>query len=193
MRRMQRLGVGVLSVGLLLALAAPPTGCTPDQILHNTEEISGDVTVQFINNTPFRAAFSFGSYNSLDRSPPGEPSFEQLRVEGNTTSQAVTVTCRRTVVVGTEEFIERVLLTEADEDAADFDADAFSENVNFSSADPNSASAALPTVGTARGREALAGLDFRCGDRLIFIFEQDAAAPGGFRVDLQVIPTDADD
>src|SRR5438034_458452 len=57
------------------------------------------VQVGFINNTPFRAIFTFGAYDQLNKDtvPTG---FGQLRLEGNTASAQIAQPCRKTFSVG---------------------------------------------------------------------------------------------
>ncbi len=74
-----------------------------------------------------------------------------------------------------------------------FDADAFDTVVHFSSAPSDSNAAALPTEGTALGREVLLGVDYSCADEIIFTFVQDPDAVGGFRIDFEVILDDTQD
>jgi len=181
-------------VGLALAggLAACAAGCSGQFASYITEERDGNITVQVINNTRYRAAFSFGSWDSLERDPPGAVTLQQQRLEGRSSTSTITVACRRNVAIGTEEFLQRVLDTNAD-DTANFDADAFVAGVSFSDAPADSTAAALPTVGTALGREVLLGVHFTCGDLLIFILEEDATAQGGFRIDFRVLPDEEAD
>jgi len=162
------------------------TGCSPTLLQNLTAERTGNVTIQFINNTPFRAAFSYGSYDAWDKSP-GPVDLQQLRLEAHTTSAAATVTCRRNVAVGTQDFVKRVLDTKTDQSTANFDADAFDSVVHFSSAPTDSTGAALPSAGTALGVEKLLGVNFGCANELIFTFVQDPDATGGFRIDFEVI------
>ncbi len=176
----------IAKLGLATVLVLQ-VSCTGDFVANQTEERSGNVSVQFINSTPFRASFSFGSYDSLDRDPPGPVTLMQSRLEGLTNSAPVQLTCRRDVSIGTDEFLQRVLDTNAD-NTANFDAEAFSSMVNFSSAASDSDAAALPTEGTALGRNVRLGVDYTCGDLLIFTFTQDAVRPGGFRIDFSVVP-----
>lgn len=166
-------------------------GCSTDFIANQTAERQGNITVQFINNTSFRAAYTFGTYDSLDRNPPGPVTLQQLRLEPGT-STPVALLCRRNFAIGTQEMFDRIVDTDADE-AANFDADAFDTTVHFSSAPADSDAAALPTEGTAAGRELLLGVDFQCDDRVLITFEQDPNAPGGFRIDFAVLPDTSDD
>ncbi|TWT40374.1 hypothetical protein RAS1_40820 [Phycisphaerae bacterium RAS1] len=178
---------GVAAAGLAFALQAGG-GCTDTTLfLNQTAERTGNVTLQFVNNTGFRAAFTFGSFDSLDRINPGVVQLQQLRVEANTSSAAVNLTCRRNIALATKEFVDRVIETDTDNSTANFDRDAFGEVVNFSDAPANSEFASQPTAGTAKGREVLLGVDYSCNDRLIFTFEADPSAPGGFRIDFVAI------
>jgi hypothetical protein len=173
-----------LSLGGVLLIAG---GCTGNFISNQIEERSGNVSVLFINNTPFRASFSFGAFDSLDRNPPGAVTFQQLLIEANTSAAPVTLPCRRDVAIGTQEVLDRALDTNATT-GANFNRDAFLVGVAFSSAPAGSPGAALPTDGTANPRNTRLGVDYSCEDQLIFTFEVDATAPGGFRIDYNVIP-----
>jgi hypothetical protein len=174
-------------LALIAGVFAVMGGCNGNLILNQVEERAGNVTVLFINNTPFRASFSFGAFDSLDRQPPGAVSFQQLLLEANTSNAPVTLPCRRDVAIGTQELLDRALDTNATS-GANFNRDAFLVGVAFSSAPIGSPGAALPTDGTAKDRNVRLGVDYTCEDQLIFTFEVDDTAPGGFRIDFNVIP-----
>jgi hypothetical protein len=142
--------------------------------------------MQFINNTRYRAAFSFGTWDASDRTP-GPVTLQQLRVPANTSSTAATVPCRRNAAVGTKNFVDRVVATKTDQTTTTFDPDSFDKVVHFSAAASDSDAAALPTAGTALGVEKLLGVDYSCADLLIFTFWEDPDAEGGFRVDYEVV------
>jgi hypothetical protein len=191
MRPLPRKLIGL--TGALVTLSAVlSTSCATDFILNLIEERSGQITVVIINNTPYRAAFSLGSYDALDRDPPGPIDFIQRRIEGNTTSALLTLECRRNVAIGTAEMIARAIDNGLHEEEG-ADLDAFVPEVNFSSAPADSAAAASPTVGIAEGREVRLGVDFGCGDELIFTLLEDAAAAGGFRVEFDLLPQEQED
>ena len=175
--------LAVAAAGILTAVLG---GCIGTIGRNQLVERTGNVTVVFINNTPYQAAFSYGSYDAWDRSP-GAVNFEQLTVPANTSSTAATLPCARNVAVGTDDFVARVIATKADETATAFDPDAFDTTVHFSSAPAGSAAASLPTAGSAVGAQELLGVDYSCEDRLIFTFVEDPDAPGGFRIDYEVI------
>jgi hypothetical protein len=180
------------AAGVVTIFVAFTAGCLGDLFANLVEERSGDVTVIVINNTPYRAAFTLGGYDALHRDPPGDVSLEQQRLEAHTTTAPITLTCNRNTAIGTEALVQRVIDTEADE-ADDFDADAFVAVVRFSSAPADSDAAALPTAGTAEGVEVRLGVDYACGDQLIFTLLEDAAAPGGFRVAFELLHSEQDD
>lgn len=152
------------------------------------------IRVGFINNTPFRAIFTFGAYDQLDEEsiPTG---FQQLRLEGGTSSAQFNQPCRRTFSVGGEELIRLIEENRNSPQLTITDERALVDGVNFSAAPAGDPLAAEPTEGTALGRVVLVGVDFTCARNdirqqtgtglLIFTFEQDAAAPGGFRIDYQ--------
>ena len=114
---------------------------------------------------------------------------QQLLLEAGNTSAPVTAPCRRQAAVGTQEYVDRVIDTDAD-NTPSFVPEALSINVNFSSAPLDSDLAAIPTEGTAEGVEVQLGVDFTCNDQIIFTFVQDPDAPGGFRIDFEVLADD---
>lgn len=176
------------SVGLIVlaATAIVISGGCPESVFQNlTKERTGNISMQFINNTDYLAAFSYGSWDEWDHSP-GDATLEQLLLSPNSVSTAATVPCRRNAAVGTQRFVNRVLATQAD-DTDDFIPEAFDVTVHFSSAPTGSDAEQLPTAGTAAGVEVWLGVDYSCGDQLVFTFWEDPDAPGGFRVDYEVI------
>lgn len=168
------------------AIAALFSGCTANLIANQITVVDGNVQFQFVNDTQYRAIFSYGTWNSLERNPPGNATLEQFRLAANGLSTVVSVTCRRNAAVGTQEFITRAAEVNAD-DTTDFDPDAFVPVIRFSGAPEDSDAAGLPTAGTALGVELELGVDYSCGDLLLFTFSEDAAAQGGFRVDVTVV------
>ncbi len=154
------------------------------------------ISVGFINNTPFRAIFTFGAYDQLDEStvPQG---FGQLRLEGNTSSAQIAQPCRKTFSVGGAELIRLIELNRNGPLITVNDPAALVQGVNFSGAALGDPLEAEPTEGTSLGTVLLAGVDFSCARTdirqttgtgvLIFTFEEDAAAPGGFRTDFTFV------
>lgn len=171
---------------LLVAALVGASGCPQSAGSYLFAQRVGNVQVQFVNTTPFRASFSFGSWDELDRRPPGAISFNQQRLAPNATTTPSNLPCRRNIAIGTQDMLDRTIATDADQ-IDTFDADAFVTGVNFSSAAADSPAAALPTEGTAAGREVIIGNDYSCGDLLIFTFVQDPDAAGGFRIDYELV------
>lgn len=184
-RRMMRpaAAVAAAAAGAVLAGSA---GCG-SVWLNLTKEKTGTISFVFINDTEYRASFSYGTYDAWDRSPPGAVTLQQIAVAPHTTTAPQSVTCRRNAAVATQEFVDRVLATDADRNLTTFEPDRFDSVVHFSSAPADSDAADLPTQGTAAGREVLLGIDFSCGDQLVFTFVEDPDAEGGYRIDFEVI------
>jgi hypothetical protein len=178
--------VAVLALIVCALGTALFAGCTNFSLLRNFfAEVTGEVTFSFINDTPYRAVFSFGTYHDLDRTP-GTVNLGQLRLEAHTASEPTALACAHNAIVGTQELVDRVFATGAD-DTPEFDVDALRDTVGFSSFPIDSAGAGLADVGYAEGLEVLLGYDFSCGDQLIFTFVEDETAPGGFRIDFAVL------
>lgn len=163
----------------------------------NGQLVSRALQIAFINNTPFRAIFSFGSYNPLDQETIPSSS-RQIRVEGNTASPQINQPCLQAFSVGGDELIRLIRENEPDPAVNVTDPRALVNGVNFSGAPLGDPLAAEPTEGTALGSVVFSGVDFDCqrtdirdpgGARLLlFTFEQDATAPGGFRIDFSFLP-----
>jgi hypothetical protein len=190
MTPMNYLRVGVL--GLLL-----PLGCGSAAFFNNTTSLGGDVPggrgnifVGFINKTPFRAIFTFGSYDP--RNPLFPPQFKQFfvdpdpenRLEGNSESAISQFQCGRAISVGGTEFIEAVRDSELEEAP---DEAALQPGIAFSDKPLDDPAADEPTAGRAAGVTTLQGAEFECESLLIYTFEVDPSQPGGFRIDLDVI------
>ena len=195
---------------LCIAAAAMSHSCaTQSALFNNSAATSNFVTpngtptpralqVGFVNNTPFRAIFTFGAYDQLDNDTL-PTNFGQLRLEGNTSSGQIPQPCRKTYSVGGAELIR--LIDENRENPAisniPIDENALIVGVNFSSAPLGDPLEAEPTEGTANGLVLTAGNDYTCARTdidqltgtglLIVTFEQDAGAPGGFRIDFSFV------
>jgi hypothetical protein len=154
------------------------------------------VQVGFINNTPFRAILTFGAYDPSDQETLPTV-FSPLRLEGNSSSPQAAQPCRQAFSVGGAELIRLITENEADPSINVTDPRALIRGVNFSGAPLGDPLEAEPTEGTAEGLVLLSGVDFTCARTnirqttgtglLLFTFEQDAAAPGGFRIDFTFV------
>lgn len=155
----------------------------------------GNVRVLFINNTAFRAVFTYGTYDQFDAGT--EPDFAQFSLElggrelagGERSSlfesdPGSTLSCGRVFAVGSRRLID---LIEASDSAATVLEDALAEGVAFY--DETDGDADPVRQGVAAPLEALLGLDFPCGALLIVRLESDPVEPGAFRVTFELIPS----
>ena len=180
--------------------------CSPTALFNNTAARSDfgaggipvprAIQVGFINNTPFRAIFTAGSYEQLDNDTV-PANFVQIRLEGNATTAQIPQPCQGTYSLGGAELIRLIELNRNSPAVNITDEAALIVGVNFSGAPLGDPLEAEPTEGTAVGRDSLVVFDFTClrtGIRqvtgtglLLYTFEQDATAPGGFRIDFSFV------
>lgn len=153
----------------------------------------GQVLIVFINNTPYRAVFSFATYDQTDQSP--DPDFHQfghdpngLVLEGGSTSVIGAIECARVFSIGGPRLLALIADNLPDAPVA---ADALIEGVEFFSIpDDDSGAAPVPvSQGKSPPFEALLGVDFPCNALLILRFEIDDLGPAPFRVDFELIPS----
>lgn len=196
-------GLAACVVGLATAAAS----CSPTALPANFAATANFVppagqlaprTIQvgFINNTPFRAIFTFGAYDPNDNQTV-PVNFGQLRLEGNSASAQIAQPCQKAFAVGGSELIRLIELNRNSPQINITDEEALVTGVNFSGAPLGDPLEAAPTEGAADGLVRLAGVDFTCQRTdirqatgtglLIFTFEQDPASPGGFRIDYTFI------
>lgn len=152
--------------------------------------------IGFINNTNFRAIFTFGAYDQLDQATV-PTNLGQVRLEASTSSPTFTQPCRRTFSVGGAELIRLVKENQNAPQVNITDERALIDGVNFSGAPLGDPLEAEPTEGRAVGSVRLVGVDYSCARTdirettgtglLLFTFEQDADSPGGFRIDYQFV------
>lgn len=187
----------LLFAGLLGASAS----CDVDNLLNRTASFGGGTAGQrstfaymVINNTPYRAIFTAGAYDDLDRNT--EPQIQQFgndpygtTLEGESTSSLVQPNCARVFAIGTGELLS-VVERNLPEDGVD--PDALVNGVYFSSGELGSAEGAQPDRGGAPPFEARLGVDFACNSLLIIRLEIDDVGPDPFRIDLEVIRAEDD-
>ena len=174
--------LALVAAGLFSTLG----GCFGDLAKHLTKERTGNITMVFVNETRYRAIFSYGTWDEWDRSP-GPVSLQQALLDPQIGNEPATLPCRRNAAIGTQPFIDRVIETNADEALSTLIPEALNPEVRFSRATFSAGPDYLPTEGTAQGVELLLGVDFSCEDQIVFTFVEDPDADGGFRVDYEVI------
>ncbi len=203
-------GVVLLSVGV-----AGLGGCGEGfSWLNQTASLGGDVAgqrgsirVAFINNTPHRAVFTFGTYDQTDQdSQPDSEQFGpndydmtldpgQVDQDAPPTSDIHLLECARVFAIGSPRLLE--LIEDNHTQDGSLIEEAFIEGIEFFSlpsedddeeegddeedADPVS-------EGTAPAFEARIGDDFPCGALLIIRLEVDDLEPDAFRIDFEIIP-----
>lgn len=186
------------AVRALIAALAGAAACGPTGIFGNNTTLGGDtpgsrgsIRVMFINRTPFRAIFTYGTYDT--QNTDFGPDIDQfsvnpdpsLRLEGNSTSGVVSLTCGRVFSIGGEELIARIkdkgLTTTLSEEA-------LQPGIVFSDKPLDDAEAGQPTAGQAPPVVTLQGSEFPCDALLIYTFSLDDTQDSGFRVDTEVVP-----
>ncbi|MEK6799541.1 MAG: hypothetical protein AABZ12_11290 [Planctomycetota bacterium] len=151
----------------------------------------GDVRVLMVNNTPYRAVFTVGAYDSTD--PDYRPFFDQvvlaedgLILDGDSESRIGTIECARVFSLGGPTMLDLIRKNVPSED---FDASAMVEGVEFYQIDADDPSADPLLRGAAAPFEARLGVDFPCEALLIVYLEHDEQASPQFRVDFKLIPS----
>jgi len=152
----------------------------------------GSVRALFINNTEYRAVFTFGTYDQTDRLT--QPDFEQFGVkdreqtlDGGETSDYISLRCGRVFSIGSPGLLD-VLPTDADPDT--ISEEALAEGVTFYNvSDPDATNPV--DVGTAAPLEAQIGVDFNCGALLVIYLEPADVGENAFRIDVNVVPADS--
>jgi len=158
-------------------LSAPLGGDSPGD--------RGSVGVIVLNNTPYRAVFTLGSYDQSV--PDAEPDFAQFPLDGNAVLDAnedggfLTFDCARVFSIGGGRLIDLI-----DPDTEDVQQSALIEGVEFF----DLADEAQPvSQGLANPFEVLLGVDFPCNALLVFKLEVNDTGSAPFRVDYELIPS----
>ena len=186
---------------LLSAVLVSASGCGAAW-LNLTASLGGDVAGQrgsvrvlFINNTPHRAVFTFGTYDQTDQD--SRPVFGQfgpndfdVTLDGNDESEILSLYCGRVFGIGSPgllSFIEDNLGDATVIEEALIDGVAF---YSVASEEPDEGDETV-MVGSAPAFEALLGIDFPCNSLLIVRLEFDDPATDRFRVDFELIPSES--
>jgi hypothetical protein len=184
---MSRFRISLVGVSMATALAM---SCTPEAYFNNTTSLGGttpgsrgSVSVVFDNRTPYRAVFTYGVFDQQDRAfvfnanqtanrqigqfvlNPDPTNVLQASLLGNTTSQAVTLICGRTLAVGTQRLIEVIQTSRL---TVSLDNEAMKPGISFWSDDPN----ATEPVARIDGINVLQGYAFQCDSLIVFTLSQ---------------------
>jgi len=200
----------------VLCVLATLASCTPAAFFNNTVTLGGNVpgqrggiSVMFVNETPYRAIFTFGTYdpqNTTQNTAVSFPiEFDQLFVDADATnrldphssSEIFTFSCGRALSVGGQRLVDLILENDLDEDANAIALRPLPDPVTgearsragiaFSDRDLDADGASDPTGGWSEGVVTLQGAEYQCDSLLIYTFVQDGSQPGGIRIDLSVI------
>ncbi len=194
--------VGSLAVAVGIAALGLLRGCSAETFVNQTASLGGDqagssgnVRIAFINNTPYRAIFTYGTYNNTNQAD--QPDVGQFvasdgatTLEGNSIAAIVTLSCDRVFSIGDSELL-RLIAENVDDET--LDEEALVQGVAFSSAELGDEMAGVATEGFAEQVRALLGVDFPCGSILVVRFEIDEFGPAPFKADFEVIPPREDD
>jgi len=216
--RMQGGAVVAAAALILLGGLAGIPGCTGayEAFLNNTASLGGstpgqrgNLSVAFINRTPYRAVFTFGTYDPQDQN--SVPVFSQFYVdplrppdgfnrglEGNESSDVISFLsggrpfCGRMLSLGGEEMIRRIRSRDARRlnDGAAPDAAALEPGIAFSGKPIDDTTAPPDDFARRDAVDTLQGAEYPCGGLVIYTFQIDPQAPQGIRIDMEFIPED---
>ncbi len=213
---------------LWLLISASGVGCGStmnpiDFWFNNTETLGGTVPGQrsyiqmaFVNNTPYRAIFTFGTYDPLNTDQEGPLAFpiqfEQFyidpdpnyRLERNSTSQTYGFRCGRAIGVGDAALVEIIeknklekttggapVYSEALRPIVDEETGKKKAGIIFSDRPLDSEDAGTHITAWASGFVTLQGADYPCEALVVYTFDLDDTQPGGVRVTTEVILPEA--
>ena len=197
----------LLGVAVLTGLAGA-TGCI-DLLANQTASLGGStagdrgqIQVAIINNTPYLAVLTVGTYDQLDRF--SEPYFRQFsvrenpdtgepRLEPNSSLGIFYLECGRVFSVGGPDLLELIDVNLPDTAVQE---EAFIQGVDFYSlveGDEEEEDVGEPDelIGSAPPLEAWLGVDFPCNALLILHLELDDFGPEPFRIDFELIPSES--
>jgi len=149
----------------------------------------GDIGVVVLNNTPYRAVMTLGSYDQASQS--FSPDAKQFTLDGATqldpdsSGGFLSFSCGRVFSLGGP----RLLAALSASDSSDLSPDAMIEGIEFFSVDAANPDAQPVGQGKAAPYEVLLGVDFPCNSLLIFKLEVDEGGPDPFRVDYELLPS----
>ncbi len=160
--------------------------------------LRGTIQVEFENRTPFRAIFTYGTFDNTDERttpaflqfsadsrfiPPGTPAtLEGLAEEG-----PIDLPCARVFSVGSRSLINLIAKNPGPTPEV-IDESGLLDGAGFSDGELGTPGESDPDQGFAAGFEARIGVDFECGDLLSVSLDFNDQDANNFRVELQVTP-----
>jgi hypothetical protein len=189
------MAISALAVGIACG------SCDVDTLLNQTASFGSDTAgtrgttdLVFINKTPFRAIFTFGTYDNFDQNTEPElvtfsPNDGSEDLEGGDVSTIRTVTCARIFSIGGATMLRLAKENLAADTLVD---EAMVPGVYFSGAELGDENEALPTEGVADPLDLRLGVDFPCNSLIVYRLEVNSNGERPFRVDFEVIPSSDD-
>ncbi len=205
----------VFGAAAAAAVLMAPSGCTQDTFFFNTTSLGGDspllngsaagrgsVNVAFVNNTPFRAIFTYGVYDPLN--PEFAPQLRQFSVgpdaavlDAFSEGATQTFTCARAVSLGSRRFVEIIEEEDVRLESGDRplpeamrplpDPDTGEPQMEPGIGFVRETDAADQIAASAEGIETPQGAQFQCESFLVYTFTQDPDDPQHVLIDLTVI------
>lgn len=186
---------------------------------NNTTTLGGSIPgrrtsiyIAFINNTPYRAIFTFGTYDPLNMDQQGPLAFpiafEQFyidpnpdyRLERNSVSRTVVFGCGRAIGVGDQALVDIIekygyettssgapVYPEALRPLLDPRTGAHKAGIIFSDRPLDAEDAGTHITAWASGVVTLQGAEYPCDALVVYTFDLDETQPGGVRVTPEVM------
>ncbi len=151
----------LLAIVGLLGLSCQNTG-----LVNFFSSLGGQVTIVFVNETPFRVITYWGGYNNLD--PATDIDVRQLKLESGDQSTAVIVCTRRIEIAG-ESLRRAVEIGKPD----GISPDDINDKIAFSDVTLGSDNDEEATAGEGDSKRFLLGVDYHCGKTVEIRFQQD--------------------
>ncbi len=164
---------------LLSILAFWISGCEETGWVNFFAPLEGQVTITFVNETPYRVITYWGGYNPLD--PATGIDVRKLKLESGDSSPAVINCTRRIEIAGTS--LKRAVELGKPEGIS---ADEINEKIAFSDVTLGEDNDEEPTAGEGDSVLYELGIDYSCSDIIEIHFQQDPDT-GKFIVTLKVL------
>ena len=164
---------------LLSVLGFMVSGCEEPGWVNFFAPLEGQVTITFVNETPYRVITYWGGYNPLD--PATGIDVRKLKLESGESSPAVINCTRRIEIAGSS--LRRAVELGKPEGINSSD---INEKIAFSDVALGEENDEEPTAGEGDSVRYELGIDYSCGDVLEIHFQQDPDT-GEFVVTLTVL------
>ncbi len=141
-------------------------GCDESGWVNFFAPLEGQVTITFVNETPYRVITYWGGYNPLD--PATDIDVRKLKLESGESSPAV-INCTRRIEIAGESLKRAVEIGKPD----GVSADDINEKIAFSDVNLGEDNDEEATAGEGDSVRYELGIDYSCSDILEIHFQQD--------------------